>query len=250
MTNEYTDEYGYPNTTKLPNLYAFLWNNNQDLFDPEKNYWWAKPAEDVMYICSEYYRYIRWMEKEEEEYQEDLKEYNEALKLWESEEEMKKREEEDYTNNMFKMAFNQKQDKISKKKKFELPKKPVMNKIFQRLLKTGQKTKAKVKKVKDKEIDIDDLPEAKDFTEVDETRAPASLIFIGHVDAGKSTICGQLMLTTGMVDERTIQQYKKEAIDKGRDSWWLAYVMDINEEEKAKGKTVEVGRTALTTPRI
>ncbi len=82
---------------------------------------------------------------------------------------MKKREEEDYTNNMFKMAFNQKQDKVSKKKKFELPKKPVMNKIFQRLLKTGQKTKAKVKKVKDKDIDIDDLPEAKDFTEVDES---------------------------------------------------------------------------------
>jgi len=53
-----------------------------------------------------------------------------------------------------------------------------------------------------------------------------------------------------MVDERTIQQYKREAVDKGRDSWWLAYVMDINEEEKAKGKTVEVGRATLTTPHI
>lgn len=58
------------------------------------------------------------------------------------------------------------------------------------------------------------------------------------------------MLQTGMVDERTIQQYKREAVDKGRDSWWLAYVMDINEEEKAKGKTVEVGRATLTTPHI
>jgi len=58
------------------------------------------------------------------------------------------------------------------------------------------------------------------------------------------------MLQTGMVDERTIAQYKKEAVEKGRDSWWLAYVMDINEEEKAKGKTVEVGRATLTTPKI
>ena len=54
------------------------------------------------------------------------------------------------------------------------------------------KTKSTVvkKKEKTKDIDIEDLPEAKDYTEVDETRAPASLIFIGHVDAGKSTICG------------------------------------------------------------
>ncbi|EQD40341.1 hypothetical protein B1A_16476, partial [mine drainage metagenome] len=31
------------------------------------------------------------------------------------------------------------------------------------------------------------------LVEVDETRQPASLVFIGHVDAGKSTISGQLM---------------------------------------------------------
>lgn len=34
------------------------------------------------------------------------------------------------------------------------------------------------------------------------------------------------------------------------DSWWLAYVMDQNEEEKEKGKTVEVGRATMETPRI
>ena len=39
-----------------------------------------------------------------------------------------------------------------------------------------------------------------------------------------------------------IVHQNQEAKDKGRDSWWLAYVMDSNEEEKAKGKTVEVGR--------
>lgn len=85
------------------------------------------------------------------------------------------------------------------------------------------------------------------LVEVDETRTPASLVFIGHVDAGKSTISGQLMFLTGIVDMRTIQKYKEEAKEKGRDSWWLAYVMDINEEEKAKGKTVEVGRACFDT---
>lgn len=55
------------------------------------------------------------------------------------------------------------------------------------------------------------------------------------------------MLSMGAIDKRTIQKYKEEAKDKGRDSWWLAYVMDINEEEKAKGKTVEVGRANFDT---
>lgn len=83
---------------------------------------------------------------------------------------------------------------------------------------------------------------------VDTTREPISMVFIGHVDAGKSTICGNLMYMMGVVDARTIEKYKAEAKDKNRDSWWLAYVMDISDEEKAKGKTVEVGRAQFDTP--
>lgn len=55
------------------------------------------------------------------------------------------------------------------------------------------------------------------------------------------------MLQMGMIDEREIAKYRQEAKDKGRDSWWLAYVMDNGEEEKAKGKTVEVGRAYFNT---
>lgn len=32
----------------------------------------------------------------------------------------------------------------------------------------------------------------------------------------------------------------REAKDKNRESWYMAYIMDTNEEERAKGKTVEV----------
>lgn len=83
--------------------------------------------------------------------------------------------------------------------------------------------------------------------EVDTTREPCSMVFIGHVDAGKSTICGNLMYLMGVVDSRTIEKYKLEAKEKGRDSWWLAYVMDVSDDEKAKGKTVEVGRATFDT---
>ena len=85
------------------------------------------------------------------------------------------------------------------------------------------------------------------MVEVDETREPCSMVFIGHVDAGKSTICGNLMYMAGIIDDRTIQKFKEEAKAKGRDSWWLAYVMDISDDEKAKGKTVEVGRAHFDT---
>lgn len=64
---------------------------------------------------------------------------------------------------------------------------------------------------------------------------------------GKSTISGQVLLLTGQVDERTIQKYEKEAKEKNRESWYLAYVMDTSEEERAKGKTVEVGRAHFNT---
>ncbi len=73
-------------------------------------------------------------------------------------------------------------------------------------------------------------------------------MFIGHVDAGKSTICGNILLLTGRIDVRTVEKYEKEAAELNRESWWLAYVMDENEEEKEKGKTVEVGKSCFETP--
>ena len=39
----------------------------------------------------------------------------------------------------------------------------------------------------------------------------------------------------------------REAKEKNRESWYMAYIMDTNEEERAKGKTVEVGRAHFTT---
>ncbi|GLT87686.1 hypothetical protein SLE2022_057530 [Rubroshorea leprosula] len=60
-----------------------------------------------------------------------------------------------------------------------------------------------------------------------------NVVFIGHVDAGKSTIGGQILFL--------------KAKDKSRESWYMAYVMDTNEEERIKGITVEVGRARFET---
>lgn len=78
-------------------------------------------------------------------------------------------------------------------------------------------------------------------------REHMNLVLIGHVDAGKSTISGQILLATGQIDERTISKYKKEAKEKNRESWWIAYIMDEDEDERNKGKTVECGRAHFCT---
>ncbi|KAK2809515.1 translation termination factor GTPase eRF3 [Emmonsiellopsis sp. PD_5] len=80
-----------------------------------------------------------------------------------------------------------------------------------------------------------------------EKREHINLIFIGHVDAGKSTLGGSILYSTGMVDERTMEKYKKEAKDAGRETWYLSWALDLTNEERSKGKTVEVGRAFFKT---
>lgn len=74
-----------------------------------------------------------------------------------------------------------------------------------------------------------------------------NIIFIGHVDAGKSTLGGAILYATGMVDQRTMDKYKREAKDMGRETWYLSWALDLTNEERSKGKTVEVGRGYFET---
>ncbi|KAK1934081.1 putative translation elongation factor EF-1, subunit alpha protein [Babesia divergens] len=78
-------------------------------------------------------------------------------------------------------------------------------------------------------------------------RQHLNIVFIGHIDAGKSTTCGNILYLSGHVDDRTIEKYEREAKDRNRESWFLAFIMDTNEEERQKGKTVEVGQARIET---
>ncbi len=76
-----------------------------------------------------------------------------------------------------------------------------------------------------------------------------NLVFIGHVDHGKSTTIGRLLYELGEVDERTIQKLKEEAEKLGKATFEFAYVMDRLKEERKRGLTIDISHTKLETPK-
>ena len=73
---------------------------------------------------------------------------------------------------------------------------------------------------------------------------------IGHVDCGKSTLCGQLLLSCGLVSEQEIQKLKLIAKENKLESWYLAYLTDTSQEERLKGKTVDYSINSININNI
>ena len=69
----------------------------------------------------------------------------------------------------------------------------------------------------------------------------------GHVDAGKSTLMGRLLYDLKVVDQRTIERFKREAENLGKSSFALAWVLDQGSEERARGVTIDVATNKFET---
>jgi elongation factor 1-alpha len=74
-----------------------------------------------------------------------------------------------------------------------------------------------------------------------------NLVFIGHVDHGKSTSVGRILLDTGHVEKHLIDKYRKEAESKGKGSFEFAWVMDNLKEERERGVTIDVAHKKFTS---
>ena len=94
--------------------------------------------------------------------------------------------------------------------------------------------------------DVDNLEiDTKTYQVVDLKKDPMNIVFIGHVDSGKSTICGNILVRSGKVDPSDLRKFEMEAKENNRESWFMAYILDIDDSERQKGKTVEVGRATF-----
>ncbi|MFA4907628.1 MAG: translation elongation factor EF-1 subunit alpha [archaeon] len=72
------------------------------------------------------------------------------------------------------------------------------------------------------------------------TKPHINLVFIGHVDHGKSTLVGRLLYDTGTLSEQEYRKIKAEADAKGKGTFAFAYVMDQLKEERERGVTIDV----------
>lgn len=78
-------------------------------------------------------------------------------------------------------------------------------------------------------------------------KAHLNLVFIGHVDHGKSTTVGRLLYEQGAIGEHVIKQYKVEAEKIGKATFEFAWVMDRLKEERQRGLTIDISHTKMET---
>jgi len=76
-----------------------------------------------------------------------------------------------------------------------------------------------------------------------------NLVFIGHVDSGKSTTVGRILYETGAISEQVLNKLKDEAAKVGKVTFEFAFVMDELKEERERGVTIDISHREFETPK-
>ncbi|TGZ70558.1 hypothetical protein CRM22_003130 [Opisthorchis felineus] len=74
-----------------------------------------------------------------------------------------------------------------------------------------------------------------------------NLIVVGHVDAGKSTLMGNMLCQLGNVSGKQLSKYRWEAQKLGKASFAYAWVLDQTAEERTRGVTMDIAQTSFET---
>lgn len=74
-----------------------------------------------------------------------------------------------------------------------------------------------------------------------------NIVFVGHVDHGKSTTVGRLLFDSGNVDEVTMRKLKETAEALGKGGFEFAFVMDSLKEERERGVTIDLSHKKFET---
>jgi len=76
-----------------------------------------------------------------------------------------------------------------------------------------------------------------------------NLVFIGHVDHGKSTTVGRLLYDTKNIDEQAMRKLKDKAKELGKAGFEFAFIMDNLKEEQERGVTIDLAHKKFETPK-
>ena len=74
-----------------------------------------------------------------------------------------------------------------------------------------------------------------------------NIIFVGHVDHGKSTTVGRLLYETGQFTEQELAKMKDVAEKLGKKGFEFAFVMDRWKEERERGLTIDLAYKKIVT---
>jgi len=74
-----------------------------------------------------------------------------------------------------------------------------------------------------------------------------NVVFVGHVDHGKSTCIGRLMFDSEMIPEQEMKKMKDEAEKHGKVGFEFAFIMDKFKEERERGVTIDLSYKKLLT---
>ncbi len=74
-----------------------------------------------------------------------------------------------------------------------------------------------------------------------------NLVFIGHIDHGKSTTVGRVLYDTGAIPEQMLQKMREEAERLGKPTFEFAYFLDVRKDEREKGVTIDVSHKEFQT---
>lgn len=69
-----------------------------------------------------------------------------------------------------------------------------------------------------------------------------NIVFIGHVDSGKSTLTGNIIKELKEIDDQELNKTKQDSINNKMTAWEQAGVSDVIPEERADGKTREYAK--------
>ena len=67
-----------------------------------------------------------------------------------------------------------------------------------------------------------------------------NLVIIGHIDHGKSTLMGAMLIKSGAISDREARELEKLAKEYDRESWSYAFVFDRLKEERQRGITIDL----------
>jgi len=76
-----------------------------------------------------------------------------------------------------------------------------------------------------------------------------NLVFIGHVDHGKSTLVGRLLYDSGNLPESELRKLRELAKELGKSGFEFAFVMDQLKEERQRGVTIDLSHQKFVTPK-